>query len=95
MKDAVVSEIGSGRRSSTELAGALDAIRGNLMKVWVIRRAIVLRVQAMGAGGDPMPLLEQAKQWNQVPPGERSDYDIALDEILGFGEFGEIVGDLR
>jgi hypothetical protein len=96
VRDAVVGEVLSGRRTSAELAAALDSIRGKMLNVWPVRSAIVVRVQRVGAGGDPRPLLEQAKLWNKVPQSERAkDYDPALDTILAFGGLDDVVADLR
>lgn len=95
VKDAVVSEVANDRRSPAELAAGLDGIRGPLRGVWVVRRAIVFRARAIGSSSDPEPLLAQAGKWNPVPPGEGVDYNAALDEILSFGDFTQLVGDLR
>ena len=96
VRDAVVGEIGSGRRTSVELAAALDAIRGKMLGVWAVRQAIVVRASRMGAEADPRPLLEQARLWHRLPAAERgADYDVALVAILAFGGLEDVVGDLR
>ncbi|HEY3547518.1 MAG TPA: hypothetical protein VGK17_15710, partial [Propionicimonas sp.] len=96
VKDAVTAEIRSGRRPHTALAADLDLIRNKLHKVWVVREAIAVRVQAAGRDPDARVLLSEALKWNQVPQGQRAtSYDAALNTILAFGDLDDIVGEMR
>jgi hypothetical protein len=79
--DAVVHEVGS-HSPTAETVELLRPLRAPLKRKWQVREALVLRASQDPHSTDTPLLLEEAREWSQVPRTKRSDYDSALDALV-------------